>query len=114
MISFLCLSGTKETALVALALLTAVLLICQLEQRRAAFGLSTLLIAVTVFVAWRVYVVATFNAYAAGSANLGSFNLGWLAWRLHQTVGLLTAVPSSELWLTVLLLGIFGVKPKVS
>lgn len=107
-ISFLCLSGTKETALVALALLTAVLLICQLEQRRAAFGLSTLLIAITVFVAWRVYVVATFNAYAAGSANLGSFNLGWLAWRLRQTVGLLTAVPSSELWLTVLLLGIFA------
>lgn len=106
-LALVCLSGTKEPAVASLALFVVVILAAQFVHRRLFSPLSAILALLVAMTVWRVSLVATGDAYSADQANVNSFNVGWLVWRLRQTIGILLARPSGLLWLSGLISTVF-------
>jgi hypothetical protein len=98
--SFVCLSGTKETAVAPLFLFVVVVLASQFFNRQLASPLSLGLTLLVAFTIWRVLLVANGDAYSVEQANVDRFNIGWFVWRLRQTIWILLAGPSGLPWLS--------------
>lgn len=101
-LSFLLLSGMKETSLPIMAILLAVILLCQVYHRRRCALFSLSLLFVSGMALWRTLVALRVSWYADVllSKEAGG-SVGWLAYRMRCLVGQLSMADWTRPWLGV-------------